>query len=83
MYVKIYNPEGGEVYLLRELADDEIMDERSFADQVAHNCFDSIIEEPGGLIPSCLGDIRVEFLEDPVNDWHIYSGESFYLAADY
>ena len=82
MYVKAYSPESGEVYMLRELDGDEIMDERSFADQVANEFFYSVIEEPNGFIPNCCGDIRVEFLEDPENDVHIWSGESFYIAAE-
>ena len=81
MYVKTYSPESGEIYLIRELAEDEIMDERSFADQIAQDYFDSIIDESSGFIPNCSGDIRVEFLEDPSNDVHIWSGESFYIAA--
>lgn len=35
MYVVVYSPSTDEVYLERELADEEIMDARVFADQVA------------------------------------------------
>ena len=82
MYVKAYKPESGKVYFLRELAGDEIMDAQAFADQIAQDYFDSRIDDSGGFIPNCCGDIRIEFMEDPENDVHIWSGESFHIKED-
>jgi hypothetical protein len=92
MHVIIYCNEGmdqGHVYLARELADDELMDERRFADQVA-DMFECEIDESGGHIPNCCGDLRVEFLNGEPNivgeryqgSVCIWSGESFYFKRD-
>ncbi len=81
MWVVVYDPSSGEVYLERELADDEIMDERTFADQVADS-FGVSIDESDGYIPNCSGDIRVEFRPDKDNPTHIWSGESFYFKSE-
>jgi len=81
MYVVVYSPFTDEVYLQRELKDDEVMDARVFADQVA-DWFDTTIAEPSGYIPNCFGDIRVEFRPDPDNPTHIWSGQSFYFATE-
>jgi hypothetical protein len=96
MYVIVYCNEGyeqGMVYLCRALADDEIMDERKFADQVAAE-YDRTIAEPDGYVFNSMGDLRVEFLSheppierDTYNDCDrylgstvIWSGESFYFG---
>lgn len=98
MRVIVYANEGmdqGHVYLNRALADDEIMDERKFADEVAAS-YDREIEEPDGHIFNCMGDIRVEFIDhepkierDTHNDCDrylgstvIWSGESFYFKRE-
>lgn len=81
MHVVVYSPATDEVYLERELDDDEIMDERKFADEVA-DMFCCDIDESDGWIPNCSGDIRVEFRPDPANPTHIWSGESFYFKAE-
>ena len=81
MYVVVYSPSTDEIYLERELADDEIMDERVFAGQVA-DMFGVDIDESDGWIPNCSGDIRVEFRPDLDNPTHIWSGESFYFKRD-
>lgn len=78
MYVVVYSPATEEVYLERELGDDEVMDERVFADQVA-DMFCAEIDDSDGYIPNCCGDIRVEFRPDLNNSWYIWSGESFYF----
>jgi hypothetical protein len=89
MNVIVYANEGmdqGHVYLCRALADDEIMDERRFADEVATS-YDTEIADPDGYIPNCCGDVRVEFVEhDPVivderyqGSTCIWSGESYYF----
>lgn len=66
MWVVAYGPSTDEEFLRRELLDDEIMDERVFADEVARS-FGLEIEEPKGWIFNCCGDIRVEFRRDPDN----------------
>ena len=98
MRVIVYANEGmdqGFVYLNRELSDDEIMNERRFADEVARS-LDCEIAEPDGYILNCSGDIRVEFIDhepeierDTYNDYdrylgsvRIWSGESFYFKRE-
>lgn len=92
MWVIVYcneGPDSGYVYLSRELTDDEVMDERRFADEVA-NHLGSSIDESDEHIPNCCGDIRVEFIDHEPNivDEHyqgsvrIWSGESYYLARE-
>lgn len=89
MRVIVYVNEGfdsGCVLLDRELADDEIMDERVFADQIAKDR-DSEIDDSDGYIPNCCGDIRVEFIDHEPNivderyqgSVCIWSGESYYF----
>jgi hypothetical protein len=92
MYVIVYCNEGfdsGYVYLCRALADDEIMSERKFADEIAAQ-YDREIDESDGYIPNCSGDLRVEFMEHVpkiVDDRFrgatcIWSGESFYFKTE-
>ena len=81
MFVVVYSPQTNEVFLSRELADDEIMDERFFADMVA-DCYGVEIDDSDGYIPNCSGDIRVEFKRDPENSVAIFSGESFYFKQE-
>jgi hypothetical protein len=93
--VIVYANEGmdqGFIYLSRALTDDEVMDERRFADEVADS-LDLEIDDSSGHIPNCCGDVRVEFIEhdpetkrDSDNDCDrylgstcIWSGESFYF----
>jgi len=89
MNVIVYCNEGmdqGQVYLKRALADDEIMNARTFADEVARS-YDQEIDEPSGHIMNCFGDLRVEFMEHEPNvvderyqgSTCIWSGESFYF----
>jgi len=99
MRVIVYANEGmdeGYVYLNRALADDEILDERRFADEVAAQR-DAEIADLDGYIPNCSGDIRVEFIDheprikhDTYNDCdrylgsvRIWSGQSFYFKREY
>ena len=81
MLVVVYSPQTNEVYLSRELTDDEIMDERFFADMVA-GWYGVEIDDSDGYIPNCSGDIRVEFRRDPENSVAIFSGESFYFKDE-
>ena len=81
MFVVVFNPESNEVYLSRELTDDEIMDERIYADMVA-DWYGVEIDDSDGYIPNCCGDIRVEFKRDPENSVAIFSGESFYFKQE-
>ena len=83
MFVVVFNPESNEVYLSRELTDDEIMDERIYADMVA-DWYGVEIDDSDGYIPGrhCCGDIRVEFKRDPENSVAIFSGESFYFKQE-
>lgn len=91
MYVVVYCNEGmdsGLVYLCRRLADDELLDLRTFADQVADER-EAVIAEPDGHIPNCCGDIRVEFTDHEPNvigeryqgSTRIWSGASFYFEV--
>lgn len=96
MWVIVYANEGwdqGLVYLCRELSDDETMDERRFADEIAAQ-YDREIADPDGYIPNCCGDLRVEFMEHkPACETRdgdtrflgatcIWSGESFYFKRE-
>lgn len=81
MYVVVYSPSDESVYLSRELGDAEYLDARAFADEVADQ-LGVKISEHSGYVPSCCGDIRVEFRPDPDNAGHIWSGESFYFASE-
>jgi hypothetical protein len=80
MTVVVYSPSTEEVYLQRELGDEELMDERVFADQVA-DMFCTEIDESDGYIPYFSGDIRVEFRPDPNNPVVIWIGKSFYFKS--
>jgi hypothetical protein len=82
MYVSVYCNEGmdsGLVYLLNE---------RTFADQVADER-EATIAEPDGYIPNCCGDLRVEFTdrvphvigERYQGSTCIWSGASFYFEG--
>lgn len=69
MHVVIYHPEGpdeGYVLMTRELGDDEILDERAFADRWAEQ-MDCTIVDPNGDIPDGSGDLCVEFIDGPPN----------------
>ena len=90
MHVIVYcneGPDQGYVYLNRELTDDEVMDERRFADEVA-GTLDREIDESDGHIPNCCGHLRVEFIDHEPNvvderyqgSVRIWSGESYYFA---
>lgn len=92
MHVVVYcneGPDAGLVYLSRALADDEVMSERRFADEVAGN-LGLDIDESNGHIPNCCGDIRVEFIDhEPSMDGEryqgsvcIWSGESYYFERE-
>lgn len=81
MHVVVFNPSSDEIYVSRELQDNEIMDERIYADMVADS-FGVEIDDSDGYIPNCSGDIRVEFRRDPDNHVVIYSGESFFFKQE-
>lgn len=98
MYVVVYANEGmdqGYVYLARKLDDEETLNARAFAEQVART-YDRDLAPSSGYIQNCFGDLRVEFLSHPPNIEHdarnecdrylgstcIWSGESFYFARE-
>lgn len=81
MFVIVYCPETDETILSREIGDDEIMDTRAFANEVA-DMYGVDIDDSGGYIPNCCGDIRVEFRPDIDNHVHIWNGESFYFKRE-
>jgi hypothetical protein len=92
MHVIVYcneGPDTGLVYLTRELADEELLVERTFADRVASD-LGLELEAPSGHIPNCCGDIRVEFMGHAPNvvderyqgSTCIWSGESYYFAQE-
>lgn len=60
MFVHVYNPQSGHTYLLRRMGRKEVMNARKFADDIAVE-HDTVIDDSGGHIPSCSGDLRVEF----------------------
>lgn len=81
MFVVVYSPRDNEVIYARRMGPYEKMDLRKFADLVA-DMYESEIAEPNGDIPSCCGDIRVEFRPRKNVDWHIWSGQSYYFTRD-
>lgn len=72
-------PSQGLILLQRPLADNDALDLRAVADEVAQSRGQAIDEQDGG-VPDCAGDIRVEFRHDPDNTVSIFSGRSFYFA---
>ncbi|WP_062353842.1 hypothetical protein [Pseudoxanthomonas mexicana] len=72
-------PSQGLILLQRPLADNDALDLRGVADEVAQSRGQAIDEQDGG-VPDCAGDIRVEFRHDPDNTVSIFSGRSFYFA---
>lgn len=92
MHVVVYcneGPDSGLVYYTRPLTDDEPMNARRFADQVA-NSLGYEIAAPNGRIPNCCGSLRVEFIDHAPNVIgeryqgcaRIWSGESYYFSED-
>lgn len=92
MWVIVYCNDGydsGMVYLCRKLADDEIMNARTFADEIARQ-FDREIDDSVTEILNCFGDLRVEFMDykPKIQRGHfqgatcIWSGESFYFKSE-
>lgn len=81
MFVIVYSPNSGDVYMSREMYDDEVMDCRKFAYEVADD-WGLDIDDSDGYIPNCSGDIRVEFRPDIDNPVHIWNGESFYFKRE-
>ena len=73
-------PSQGAVLLQRPLADDDALDLRAVADEVARSRGQTI-DEQDGEVPDCAGDIRVEFRHDPDNTVSIFSGRSYYFAS--
>lgn len=71
-------PAQGSILLQRPLADDDALDLRAFADEVASSR-EQAIDEQDGVVPDCAGDIRVEFRHDPDNTVSIFSGRSYYF----
>lgn len=81
MFVIVYEPSTNEVLLSRRMGPREIMDARKFADQIADD-FETTISESDGYIPSCSGDIRVEFRPRRDDGTVIWSGESFFFERE-
>jgi hypothetical protein len=92
MYVVVFcneGPDSGYVYMTRELAGEELLSARTFADRVAFS-LGREIEDPDGHIPNCCGDIRVEFIDhEPQISGEryqgssvIWSGKSYYFATE-
>jgi hypothetical protein len=81
MFVVVYSPETNETVYQRRMGPNEVLDARKFADLVARE-YDTEIDESDGYVPSCCGDIRVEFRPRRDNALHIWSGESFYFKRD-
>lgn len=79
MFVVIYSPRTNETMFSEKLSDDVVMDAEVFAKAFAAQ-YDCDLAESTGYIPSCCGDFRVEFREDPENSLVIWSGQSFYFA---
>ena len=81
MFVIVYSPSSNETYYARHLSDSEPMDLDAFADQVA-DAFGVAIDHSGGYVPSCSGDLRVEFRPDLANSVVIWSGQSYFFKQD-
>lgn len=81
MFVVIYEPSTDEVLYSRRLGPREKMDARKFADMIAAE-YDRTIADSDGYIPTCSGDIRVEFRPRKNDSVVIWSGESFYFSEE-
>lgn len=81
MFVTVYRPDDGAIEMQRRMGPHEIMDARKFANKVADMC-EAEIDDSDGYIPSCSGDIRVEFHQHKFNRDVIWSGESFYFKRE-
>lgn len=82
MFVIIYEPENGDLVLYsRRMGPNEKMDLDKFADMIASQ-WDREIDRSPGHIPSCSGDIRVEFRPRRDVAWHIWSGQSYYFKRE-
>lgn len=92
MHVIVYcneGPDQGMVYYSQALSDDDKLEGRAFAERVA-NSFGLELAAPGGYIPNCCGDIRVEFTDHVPNvigeryqgSTCIWSGESYYFERE-
>lgn len=80
--VVVYCPHTDQVYLQRPLDEDEVMDEMQFADEAGQELGLEVDHSYDRYLPSCSGDIRVEFRSDPDNPGLIYSGRSFYFKRE-
>jgi hypothetical protein len=81
MHVVVIDPSSGEVFMQRELSDDEILDCDVYANEYADQC-GMDIDWSDGYIPNCCGDFRVELREDPENSVHIWNGQSYYFKGE-
>ena len=82
MFVVVYNPETNEQYYSRRMGPREIMDHYKFAKLVA-DMYDQTLAVADGYIPSCSGDLRVEFRPEKRNDRVIWSGENYYFEREW
>lgn len=81
MFVVIYNPQTNEEYFSRRMGPNELLDPYPFAKMMA-DMFDTTLALPNGYIPSCSGDIRVEFRRERKNDKVIWSGDNYYFDRE-
>ena len=83
MFVVVYEPENRDnVLFCRRMGPHEIMDPRKFADAIASE-YDQEIDDSDGHIPSCSGDLRVEFRPRKNDAFHIWCGQSYYFKRGY
>jgi|HigsolmetaAR206D_1030411.scaffolds.fasta_scaffold00853_15 hypothetical protein len=76
-----YSPETGEEYRREPWPAGREINTLEAAMDVASDLGVSI-DCSGDYVPSCCGDLRVEFRRDPDNAVAIYCGESFYFARE-
>ena len=80
MFVVVYEPSTNEILYSRRIAPRETLDLKKFADKVASD-YDQEIDVSDGHIPSCSGDIRVEFRPRRDDSTVIWSGQSYYFKT--
>jgi hypothetical protein len=80
MYLLILDAHGN-TEVCRELAPTEQVDCEAAAHAYAESVGQSVDDSPG-YVPSCSGDFRVEYRDDPDNSVHIWTGQSFYFARE-
>jgi hypothetical protein len=81
MFVVVNDVHSSEILYQRQISPTESLDLLKFAELVAEE-YDSEIDDSPGYVPSCSGDIRVEFRHSMKETGSIWSGQSYYFKID-